>query len=77
MTRPPYRAANGLRAADWTVDVPVGGQRRTALVSALVLNGRVVTVYVSAPHGAGTTTRALYGHAADLTVRTHIGTEAG
>jgi hypothetical protein len=37
----------------------------------------VITVYASAPQGAEPAARALYGHATDLTIRTHIGTEAG
>jgi hypothetical protein len=77
VTEPPYRGRTGLREAEWTVDLPVGSARRTALVAGWVLNGQVVTVYVSAPHGAEPVARALYGHATDLRVQTHIGPEAG
>ncbi len=41
----PHQARIGLRKADWTVDVPVGGRPRVAQVSAWVLNGQVITVY--------------------------------
>jgi hypothetical protein len=77
VTEPPYRGRIGLREAEWTVDVPVGSAHRTALVAGWVLNGRVVTVYVSAPRGAEPAARALYGHATDLRIVTHIGPEAG
>ena len=77
VTRPPYQARIGLREAEWTVDVPVDGRRRTALVAGWTLNGQVVTVYVSAPHGSEQVARTLYGPATDLRIDTHIGPEAG
>ncbi|HEY6745033.1 MAG TPA: hypothetical protein VI357_04870 [Mycobacteriales bacterium] len=77
VTRPAYQARIGLRAAEWTVDVPVGAVRRTALVAAWSLNGQVVTVYVSAPHGSERAARILYAHATDLRIYTHLGPEAG
>jgi hypothetical protein len=73
----PHQARIGLREADWTVDVPVGGRPRAALVSAWVLNGQVITVYASGPGNSGPAVRALHDHAADLRIWTHVGPEAG
>jgi hypothetical protein len=73
----PHQASIGLREADWTVDVPVGGRPRVAQVSAWALNGQVITVYASGPADSGRAVRALHDHAADLRIWTHIGPEAG
>jgi hypothetical protein len=73
----PHQARIGLREADWTLEVPVGGRPRVAQVSAWVLNGQVITVYASGPSTAVAAVRALHDHAADLRIWTHIGPEAG
>jgi hypothetical protein len=73
----PHQARTGLREADWTIAVPVGGRPRTAQVSAWVLNGQVITVYASGPADSGAVVRVLHDHAADLRIWTHIGPEAG
>jgi hypothetical protein len=67
----------GLLRAEWTVDVPVGGRSRHALVSAWLLNNQVITVYVSVPRGAEALGHTLYAHATDLTITIHPGPDAG
>ena len=73
----PHQARIGLREADWTVDVPVGGRPRVAQVSAWVLNGQVITVYTSGPADSDAAVLTVHDHATDLAVWTHIGPEAG
>jgi hypothetical protein len=73
----PHQARIGLREADWTLAVPVGGRPRTAEVSAWVLNGQVISVYASGPADSATVVRVLHDHAADLKIWTHVGPEAG
>ena len=53
--------------------MPVGGTPRHALVSAWVLNRQVISIYASAPRASAGAARALYAHAVQLSIWTHIG----